>query len=49
MHGRGRMTIAYSSSHPDNAGTEHVGFSPTSKLLAPSASPNEVFGGSHEG
>ena len=36
MHGRSRMTIR--PSHPCNAGTEHVGFSPTRQaLLAPSA------------
>ena len=36
-------------SHPYNAGTEHVGFSPTRQtLLAPSAKRREVFGESHE-
>ena len=29
MHGRGRMTIWYRPSHSYNAGTEHVGLSPT--------------------
>ena len=33
-----------------NAGTEHVGFSPTRQTsLAPSAKRREVFGESHEG
>ncbi|CAN0422214.1 unnamed protein product, partial [Laminaria digitata] len=37
-------------SHPYNAGTEHVGFSPTRQTsLAPSAMRREVFGESHEG
>ncbi|CAN0487828.1 unnamed protein product [Laminaria digitata] len=37
-------------SHPYNAGTEHVVFSPTRQtLLAPSANRREVFGESHEG
>ena len=37
-------------SHPYNAGTEHVGFSPTRQtLLAPSAKRREVFGESREG
>ena len=37
MHGRSRMTITIRPSHPYNAGTEHVGFSPTCRaLLAPS-------------
>ena len=47
MHGRSRMTIAI---RPCNAGTEHVGFSPTRQaLLASSAKRREVFGESHEG
>ena len=37
-------------SHLCNAGTEHVGFSPTRQILrAPSAMRREVFGESHEG
>ena len=45
MHGRSRMT-----SHPYNAGTENVGFSPTRQTsLAPSAKRREVLGESHEG
>ena len=37
-------------SHPYNAGTEHVGFSPTRQTLpAPSAKRREVIGESHEG
>ena len=37
-------------SHPYNAGTEYVGFSPTRQTLpAPSAKRREVFGESHEG
>ena len=37
-------------SHPYNAGTEHVGLSPTrQKLLAPCAKRREVFGESNEG
>ena len=48
MHGRSRMTIV--PSHPYNAGTEHVGVSPTRQtLLAPSAKHREVSGESHEG
>ena len=50
MHGRTGITIAIRPSHPYNAGTEHVGFSPTRQaLLAPSAKRREVFGESHEG
>ena len=45
MHGRIRKT-----SHPYNAGTEYVGFSPTRQtLLARSAKHREVLGESHEG
>ena len=48
VHGRSRMTIR--RSHPYNAGTEDVGFSPTRQiLLAPSAKRREVFDESHEG
>ena len=48
MHGRSRR--AMEPSHPYNAGTEHVGFSPTrEKSLAPSANSREVFGESNEG
>ena len=37
-------------SHPYDAGTEHVGFSPTRRtFLAPSAKRREVFGELHEG
>ena len=44
MHSRSRMTIWYRPSHPDNAGTEHVGFSPTRQtLLAPGAKRREEF------
>ena len=40
MHGRRRMP----TSHPHNAGTEHVTFSPTRKTsLAPSATRREVL------
>ena len=40
----------HSPSHPCNAGTEHVGISPTRQtLLAPSVKCREVFGESHEG
>ena len=47
MHGRSRMTI---DSHPHNAGTEHVGFSPTRQtLLAPSAKRRKVLGESLKG
>ena len=47
MHSRSRMTIY--PSHHYNAGTEHVGFSPTRQTsLAPSAKHREVFGESHE-
>ena len=36
--------------HPYNAGTEHVGFSPTRQaLLAPSTKRREAFHESHEG
>ena len=50
MHGRSRMTIWYRPSHPYNAGTTHVGFSPTRHtLLAPSAKRRDVFGESHAG
>ena len=50
MHGRSRMTIGYRPLHTYNAGTEHVGFSPTRQtLLAPSAKRLEEFGESHEG
>ena len=36
--------------HPYDAGTEHVGFSPTRQaLLAPSPKRREVLGESHEG
>ena len=44
------MTIAIRPSHPYNAGTGHVRFSPTMQtLLVPSAKDREVFGESHEG
>ena len=33
MHGRSRMIIWYRPSHPHNAGTEHVGFSPTRQIV----------------
>ena len=47
MNNRSRMTMR--PSHPYNAGTEHVGFSPTRQILrAPSAKRREVFGESHE-
>ena len=47
IHGRSRMTRP---SHPYNAETKHVGFSPTRKtLLAPSAKRREVFGEWHKG
>ena len=50
IHGRSGMTVAIRPLHPYNAGTEHVGFSPTRQtLLAPSAKRREVFSGSHEG
>ena len=40
----------YTPSHPYNAGTEHVGFSPIKQtLLAPSAKCREVLRESHEG
>ena len=40
----------HSPSHPYNAGTEHVGLSPTRQtFLAPSAKRREMFGESHEG
>ena len=45
MHSRGRMTIR--PPHPYNAGTEHVGFSPTRQTSrAPNAKKKrrEVFG-----
>ena len=46
MHDRSRMIRP---SHPHNAGTENVGFSPTRQaLLAPSSKRREVFGESHE-
>ena len=49
-YGRSGMTIAIRPLHPYNAGTNHVGFSPTRHtLLAPSARRREVFGESHEG
>ena len=49
MHGRSRTTIDRSS-HPYNAGTEHVGYSSTRQtLLTPSAKRREVSGESHEG
>ena len=48
LHGRSRM-YDHTPSHPDNAGTEHVGFSPTMQtLLAPRATRREVSGESHE-
>ena len=38
MHGRSRTTIDIRPSHAYDAGTDHVGFSPTRQtLLAPSA------------
>ena len=47
MHGRSHD---HGPSPPYNAGTEHVGFSPTRQtLLAPSPKRREVFGESHEG
>ena len=55
--GRGRVYSCYAwphsydhgPSHPYNAGTEHVGFSPTRQtLLVPSAKRREILGGSHE-
>ena len=47
VHGRIRTT---GPSHPKNAGTGHVRFSPTRQiLLAPSAKRREVSGESHEG
>ena len=50
MQDRSPMTIAIRPSHLCNAGTEHVGFSPTRQTLrAPSAKRREVFGESHEG
>ena len=49
MHGRSRISI-HSPSHPCNAGTEHVGFSPTRQISpALSAKRCEVFGESHDG
>ena len=48
MHGRSRI-YDHRLSHPYNAGTEHVGFSPTRQTsLAPNAERREVFGESHE-
>ena len=45
-----RRTIAIKPSHPYNAGTEHVGFSPTRQALrAPSAKRREVFVESQRG
>ena len=44
------MTIAIRPSYSYNAGTEHVGGSPTRQTLrAPSVKHREVFGESHEG
>ena len=46
------MAVMYyhTPSHPYNAGTEHVGVSPTRQTsLAPSTKRGEVFGESHEG
>ena len=46
MHG----SSDHRPSHPYNAGTEHVGCSPTRQTLhAPSKKRREVFGESHEG
>ena len=48
MHGH--KSWGHRPSHTYNAGTEHVGFSPTRKaLLVPSAKRREVGGESHEG
>ena len=51
MHGGSHIwPYAHRRSHPYNAGTEHVGFSPTRQtLLAPSAKRREVEGGEREG
>ena len=47
MYGRRRL---HRPSHRYTAGTEHVGFAPTSQtLLAPRAKRREVFGESHKG
>ena len=44
------MIIVVRPSHPYNAGTEHVGFSPTKQIsLAPSTMRREVFGESYKG
>ena len=49
MHDRRRMTIDLRI--PYNAGTEHVGFSTTTRQtsLAQNSKRREVFGESHEG
>ena len=50
MHGRGCMTI--DPRIPTNAGTEHVGFSPTRQTLLACTereAKREVLGESHEG
>ena len=44
------MVVATRPLHSHNAGTEHVGFSPTRQIwLALSPKRCEVFGASHEG
>ena len=44
------VVVWYRPSHPYNAGTEHVGFSPTRQaLLATSAKRRRVLGESHNG
>ena len=50
MHSRRRMTIAIRPSHLYNAGTKHVGVSPTRQTpRAPSAKRLNAFGESQEG
>ena len=46
----GPLSYDHRPSHPSNAGTEHVGFSPTRQaLLVPSAGRHGVFGEPHQG
>ena len=48
MHSRSTRMYDHIPSHPQTAGTEHVGFSPTRQtLLTSSAKSREVFGESH--
>ena len=49
MHSRSLKTIDDKPSPPHNAGTEHVGLSPTRQTSRAPSAKREVFGASHEG